>query len=118
MDLASRVDGYLVARADLEARVVVRTEVHERLARGGIGLFIDSARELNVARRVGLRARESARRELLRVNEERWRLRAGRGRGERGDAVLDVRTRRAVGVVGLNVEDYRDDIGLKPEARA
>lgn len=92
--------------------------MHEGLTRGRVGLLVDGAWELDVARRVRLSAGKVAHGELLRVDKERGRLRAGRGRGERGDAVLDIRACRRVRVVRPDVEDDRHDVEREPETRA
>lgn len=53
MNLAPGVDCNLVARANAQARAIVRTEVHDALACSGIGLFVDCARDGQLCLSIG-----------------------------------------------------------------
>ena len=112
MDLASGVDCDLVARADGEAGVVVRPVVHDGLARRGVGLLIERARDGELAR--GASAEVVAQMGGLHV--DRGGLRTGRDvRARRGrDAVLDVGTRERVRVERLDVEYDGDNVQIEP----
>lgn len=118
VDLATRVDRDLVARADAQARVVPRAKVHDALARGRVRLLVDGARDgelvLRVDRELG------AVLQLRGVVVHRGRLAARRHvRARRGrDTVLDVRTRDGVGVVRLDVEHDGHNVHVEPQARA
>jgi hypothetical protein len=110
MDLSSRVNKDLVSRANLKARTV-GAKVHQALASCRVGLFIHGARQSSSGDLKALGARDSAAWGILRIDNESW------GLGAR-DAVLNVRASDAICVVGLDVEDDRDDVHVEPKLGA
>lgn len=112
MDLASRIHGDLVPRPNRETGVVVRSEVHDTLARRGISLFVKRARERDLStRRYSLReiaggelpcdrGRDVDRRRLCSRSE----LGVDHAPSRGAKAMLDVRASKRFGMVRLNVE--------------
>lgn len=118
MDLASLVDGDLVAGTDAETGVVVGAIVHETLASGRIGLLIERARDRQLGSDTCV--------EVVVIQERRsidvdgGGLCAGRNvrTSGGGDAVLDVGASEGVCVERLDVEDDGNDVKPEPQASA
>lgn len=95
MDLSTCVHGDLIPRADDEARVVVRPEVHEALARSRVGLFVHHSDNRKLSRNACLEALPA----VIREEQHLRRLRAGLQLGidhtvrRRCQPMLHVRTR-------------------------
>lgn len=120
VDFASGVNGNLVARANAQSRIVVRTKVHETFAGRRISLFIDCAGDWKL-RRESLRHREKvgigdvAENGVVDIDSRCLCSRGDIGAGGGRDSVLDVRPRHRVSVVRLDVEHDGHNIQLKPE---
>lgn len=118
VDLASGVDGNLIARRDAETRIVVRAEVHDALASGRISLLVDRARNGQLLSDAGCQVAGIL--ELCGVDIESGRLgtRGDVGTGGGRNTVLDVGTSDGIGVERLDVEDDGDDVEIEPETGA
>ena len=114
VNLASGVDGDLIARRDAETRIVVRAEVHDAFACGRISLFVNRARNGELLADPSCQIAGIL--ELRGVDIERGRLgtRGDVGAGGGRNTVLDVGTRDRIGVERLDVEDDGDDVELEP----
>ena len=116
VDLASRVDGDLIARRDAETRVVVRAEVHDTFAGGRISLLVDCAGNGQLL--------ADACGEIAGILELRGVDIESRRLGTRGDVgacsgrntVLDVGTSQGIRMEGLDVENDGNNVEVKPEA--
>lgn len=118
MNLASLIDGDLVAGADAQTGVVVGAIVHETFACGRVCLFIEGAgnRELG-----GDTCMEVVMiYEMGSIDIDGGGLRARRDvrTGGGGDAVLDVGASEGIGVERFDVEYDGNDVKFEPQASA
>jgi len=108
----------LIARADGEAGVVVGTKMHDTFASSRISLFVEGSGNRQFSADTSIQSGNGL--QLGRVDVNSRGISTGRdvGAGGGGDTMLDVGPTHGIGMVGLDIEDVRNDVHIKPETSA
>ena len=118
MDLASLVDGDLVAGTDAQTGVVVGTIVHETFASSRVSLFIEGAWNRQLGIDTCLEVVLIQERGSINIDGGGLRPRRNIGTGGGRDTVLDVGASKGVGVERLDVEDDGNNVKIEPQPSA
>ena len=118
MDLASLVDGDLVARTDAQTGVVAGTIIHETFASGRVGLLIERAGNRQLLSDTCLDVVLIEERGSIDIDGGGLCSRRNIGTSGGGDTVLDVGASEGVSVERLDVEDDGNDVKLEPQTSA